>query len=160
MKKILVLLCLSGCFLSAQSYAFQTIFIVRHAEKVDESRDPQLSLKGKKRAIELAQHLRDAGIERIYATEFQRTQLTAMPLAELNKIAPQLYSSKELEKFVANLKNASGNSLVVGHSNTVPDLLKALGMVDVKPIADDEFDRLVIVNLANKLEPSFTIMRY
>ena len=63
--------------------AESVIFLARHAEKTDESHDPQLSGTGRQRAAELAQLLRDAGIEHIHSTDFNRTKDTAAPLADL-----------------------------------------------------------------------------
>ena len=59
-----------------------TIIVVRHAEKVDDSRDPALSEAGAKRAEALAEMLEHAGLDAVYASQYQRTRLTAMPAAE------------------------------------------------------------------------------
>lgn len=160
MKKILAAFFVLSTLWSVQALAFQNIYLVRHAEKVDESRDAALSEQGLKRARALASLLRDAQIKSIYVSEFQRTQKTAEPLAQLRQITAQVLPAKELEKWVALIKVQSDNALVVGHSNTVPGILKALGMSDVKPIADDEFDRLVIVHLHEDAAPSFSVLRY
>lgn len=160
MKKILASFFVLSLLWSVPALAFQDIFLVRHAEKVDESRDPALSHKGQRRALDLALHLRDAQIKNITTSEFQRTQKTAEPLAQLLQITAQVLPAKELEKWVAMIKTQQANALVVGHSNTVPDILKALGMSDVKPIADDEYDRLVIVHLHKDVAPSFSVLRY
>ena len=162
MKKIIVqfLLLVSIFALSSSAFAFQTIYIVRHAEKVDESRDPELSLKGQKRAVDLALLLRDAQVKRIFVTEFKRTLSTAQKLAEQNQITTQVIPGKEIDKLIAALQAESDNALVVGHSNTVPAILKALGMADVKNVEDHEYDRLVIVHLSKTSAPVFDILRY
>lgn len=147
------------CQLSATAWS-QTIFIVRHGEKVDESRDPLLSLKGKQRALNLAMHLRDADIKRVYATEFQRTQMTAAPLAEARQIALTPYAAKESASLGKTLLNTEANTLVVGHSNTLLDILKGMGITDVKPVADDEYDRLIVVTLNKNASPSYIFLRY
>ncbi len=157
MKKWLLL---SLWLFATQASAFQTLYIVRHAEKVDDSKDPVLSLQGKKRALDLASHLRDAGVQSIFVTEYQRTQKTAEPLAELLNVKPTV-SEKDLTRFAAQLlaDKSSDTALIVGHSNTVPDLVKALG-ADVKwQIADQEFDRLVVVTLT-KAGPIVSMLRY
>jgi phosphohistidine phosphatase SixA len=157
MKKYLLL---GLWLLAAEAYAFQTLFIVRHAEKVDDSKDPALSLKGRSRALDLAAHLKDAGIRSIYVTEYKRTQKTAEPLAEVLGIKPEM-TDKDLTKFAAKLlaDKSSDAALVVGHSNTVPDMVKALGVLVNWTIADTEYDRLIIVSLA-KPAPVVTILRY
>jgi len=128
--------------------------------KVDESRDPKLSLKGKQRAINLAMYLRDADIRQVYVTEFHRTQMTAAPLADARQLSLTPYAEKESASFGKILLSAEANTLVVGHSNTLTDILKGMGITDVKPVADDEFDRLIIVMLKKNGSPSYTLLRY
>lgn len=160
MKRLLkALLLVIACQISALAWS-QTIFIVRHGEKVDESRDPSLSLKGKQRALNLAMHLRDAEITRVYVTEFQRTQMTAAPFAEARQLVLTPYAAKESASFGKTLLNTEANTLVVGHSNTVLDILKGLGITDVKAIADDEYDRLIVVHLNKNNTPTYTVLRY
>ena len=153
------LLLILVCQISVSAWS-QTIFIVRHGEKVDESRDPSLSLKGKQRAANLAMILRDAEIKKVYVTEFQRTQMTATPLAETRQIALTPYAAKESLNFGKSLLTAEVNTLVVGHSNTLLDILKGLGINDVKPVADDEYDRLFVVTLNKNASASYTLLRY
>lgn len=160
MKKIIAILSLSLSILSSPAWAFQTIVVVRHAEKVDESRDPLLSTQGQKRALDLSRVLRDANIEQVYVTEFQRTQATAKPLADLRQLPLTPYSAKESLALGAQLREAKKNTLVVGHSNTINTVLKGLGIDNMAPVADDEFDRLVIVTLSNERVPSATVLRY
>lgn len=138
----------------------QTIFIVRHAEKVDESRDPELSAKGQQRAINLAHVLRDAAVDAIFVTEFQRTQWTAKPLAQARQLPLQNYAAKESQALGKQLLIADRNTLVVGHSNTLLEILKGMGITDAKAIADDEYDRLLIVNLQKSAKPSLLQLRY
>jgi phosphohistidine phosphatase SixA len=157
MKKFILL---GLWLLSAQAQAFQTLFIVRHAEKQDDSKDPALNLTGKRRALNLATHLQDAGIRAIFVTEYQRTQKTAEPLADLLGLK-SITAEKDLTKFAAQLlaDKSSDAALIVGHSNTVPDLVKALGVPVKWSIADTEYDRLVIVTLT-KPTPVVSILRY
>lgn len=140
--------------------AASTIFIVRHAEKVDESRDPLLSARGTQRAQSLAQHLRDAGIRKIFVTEFQRTALTARPLAELTQVALTPYAAKDSAKLATLLTSGAENALVVGHSNTVANIAAALGVKEVKAVADDEYDRLIVIHLNDGVAPVMTVLRY
>jgi broad specificity phosphatase PhoE len=138
----------------------QTIYLVRHGEKVDESRDPALSLQGQRRAVDLALHLRDAEIKKIYVSEFQRTQKTAEVLATQVKVTAQVIPAKEIEKLVTILKSETENVLIVAHSNTLPDILKALGAVNVAPVADNEYDRLVVLQMKKDATPSMLVLRY
>lgn len=146
--------------LSAQAWSFQTIFMVRHGEKVDESRDPELSAQGKQRALNLANILRDAEVKHIYVTEFQRTQMTALPLAQNAQLSLRQYAAKESRALGKQLASMDVNTLVVGHSNTLLDILLGLGISNAKAVADDEYDRLIVVHLNKNAAPTYTVLRY
>ena len=128
-----------------------TIFLVRHAERADAGMkaapgaDPNLSEIGHARAQALAQTLKDARITAIFVTEYKRTQDTAAPLAKALGLTPTAITSKDLPGLTAKLKGAAGNVLVVGHSNSVPEVIKSLGVTTTVTIGDAEFDHLFIV---------------
>jgi phosphohistidine phosphatase SixA len=139
--------------LSTNAFAQGTIFLVRHAERADTSpeapatmaADPSLSDAGRVRAASLAAILKDAGISAIFVTEFKRTQETAAPLAKALGITPTAIASKDAAGLIARLKQIDGTALVVGHSNTVPDVVKALGVTGPVSIGDADFDNLFIL---------------
>ena len=127
--------------------AQSTIFIVRHAEKSDGTKDPDLSPAGRTRAEALARVLKDANITAIYATEFRRTQETAAPLARALGIEVTVVPAAATADLATKLKTASGNALLVGHSNTIPDLIKALGIATPLTLTEADYDNLFIVVL-------------
>lgn len=151
MKTMATLLCF--LFLSLAASAQGTIFLVRHAERADTvpgaspsmGADPSLSEVGHARATSLAVMLKDAGITAIFVTEFKRTQETAAPLAKALGIAPTTIASKDTGALLARLRQTTGHALVVGHSNTVPDIVKALGVTTPVVIGDSDFDNLLLV---------------
>ena len=132
--------------LSAQSL----VFVVRHAERADAGMtaaagaDPDLSEAGRARAESLATALKDARITAIYVTEFKRTRQTAEPIAKMLRLEPTVVPSKDANGLIERLKSSSGNVLVIGHSNTVPAVLKALTGETVT-IGETEFDNLFVV---------------
>jgi 2,3-bisphosphoglycerate-dependent phosphoglycerate mutase len=130
--------------------AQSTIFIVRHAEKADATKDPDLSEAGRARAEALAKTLRDANITAIYATEFKRTQQTAAPLAKALGITMTTLPAKDSVALIAKLRASNGNALLVGHSDTISNLMKALGISDPTNIAENDYDNLFTVVLAEK----------
>jgi phosphohistidine phosphatase SixA len=158
--------------LAASASAQQTIFVVRHAERADAApspgtaamtsapADPPLSAAGRERAARLAVMLRSAGIRRIFSTEFLRTRQTAAPAAEALRLEVVQVPSKDLEGLLAQVRLAKGNALIVGHSNTVPGLLKRLGIKDDIAIADDEYDNLFVVVRPESGEPTLVRLRY
>ena len=125
------------------------VWLVRHAEKVDDSRDPELSEAGHARAALLADLLRDEGIQRIHSTDYLRTRHTAAPLAEALGVEVELYDPRDLEGFAEELRGMGGVHLVVGHSNTTPGMVEALGGDPVSPIDEAEYDRLYRVWLGD-----------
>jgi phosphohistidine phosphatase SixA len=159
MKNWIFILC---CLLANEVYAFQTIYLVRHAEKQSGGSDPQLSLQGQRRALDLAMHLRDASIQAIFVSEYQRTQKTAQPLADLLKIKPTVIPGKDLSQLITLLQadTSNGAVLVVGHSNTVPEIVQALGVPVTLTLAEDEYDLLVNIALPKSAPAVISILRY
>lgn len=121
------------------------LYLVRHAEKVDDSRDPELSPAGGVRALELARVLRDARISRVWSTDFLRTRHTAEPAASAAGLKVELYDPRDPVGFADQLRHLPGIHLVVGHSNTTPALVTALGGEAGPPIPDSEYDRLYLL---------------
>lgn len=149
---------------AAVSTGTTTIVIARHAEKsTDDPRDPSLSAAGLDRAKALRDVLKDAGISTIYVTNLKRTRQTAQPLADLRGITmserPATTAAADLARDV--LSYATGKSvLIVGHSNTVPQIVQALSGIVVPPIGDDEYDHLFIVVLSPGQAPRLYNTRF
>lgn len=148
----------------AAARAQPAVFLVRHAERADAGMmaaagaDPDLSPAGRVRAETLAAMLKDARITQIYVTEYKRTRQTAEPLAKLLGLEPTVTASKDTPGLAARLKTVAGNVLVVGHSDSVPAVVKALGVEEVITIGDSEYDNLLVVMLGPK--PSLLRLRY
>jgi len=136
-------------------------FLVRHAEKNLQGSDPELSAAGQQRARELSDLLADAGIERIHSTDFFRTRDTVAPLAMQRSIGIELYDPSRPDELVRKLKKAGGRQLIVGHSNTVPDLVERLGG-DGGPEIDEpqEYDRLYLLTVDGNGFASTVLLRY
>ena len=152
-KNILYLLPLILCSCGSVKY-----YIVRHAEKETASpgttmstpNDPPLSAAGRVRAIELREALRTKGITYIFSTNTIRTVSTAQPLNELRgSTSIELYNTRDsLDFLIQKLKGIQkGNSLIVGHSNTVDDIVNKLCGETKIPgdLPDSEYDNLYIV---------------
>ena len=127
------------------------VHLVRHAEKTTDTPDPGLTPDGVARAEALADRLQGAGITAVWSTDYARTRETAAPLAVRLGLEVQLYDPRDLPGFAAQLKAAPDERvLVVGHSNTTPDLVSALGGEPGSPIDEaSEYDRLYIVSLVD-----------
>ncbi len=137
----------------AQSPA-RTVYVVRHAEKADDSRDPQLSERVHRRAEALAEALRDAGVSAVFVTQFVRTNATAAPTARAAGVEPVvLAASRSVAEHAAEIAAAvrarpAGEAvLVVGHSNTVPAIVAALGGPTMPEICEDEYANLFVLTV-------------
>jgi broad specificity phosphatase PhoE len=136
-----------------------TVILVRHAEKALEGgSDPALSEAGQARARALAAELADDSVAAVLVTRFVRTQQTAAPLG----IAPRLVAiDGGVEAHAAAVRDAvlahGGHKvLIVGHSNTVPALVAALGGPADLAIADTEYANLFTVVMEEGKPPVFT----
>jgi broad specificity phosphatase PhoE len=133
--------------LQAQSVEDATVvYVVRHAERADGTEDSELSAAGEERAQLLAGLLRDARVTHIHTTDFRRTRATAAPIAEAVRLTPTLYDD-DLGALAARVRAQPGRHLVVGHSNTIPVIVRALAGEPGGLIAQDEYDRLYILTL-------------
>lgn len=138
-----------------ESQATTTIIFVRHAEKaLDGSDDPSLSPAGQRRAAELTRQMVDAdvvaGVDALYATEYRRTRETIEPLAKMLELDINEYDSGDTEQVLETiLKRHKGKIiLVVGHSDTIPQLIANLGASkSVPPIADEEHDNIYLISI-------------
>ena len=127
--------------------AQRAVILVRHAERLDPATDSGLSKAGEERAIRLSQRLRETGIKAIYTTQFQRTRQTAEFVARVVKVQPTVIPSTEQARLIDTLRTQHANDvvLVVGHSNSIPEIMRALGVTELITIADDQFDDLFIL---------------
>lgn len=147
-------LALSVLFLSCKTTSF---YVVRHAEKEAAaagdmtSTDVPLSAEGQQRAQALKDLLQDKGIRTIYATPTNRTTATARPLSGATGAAIQLYDSKD-PLFIKQLVRHRGTPiLVVGHSNTVDDIVNTLtGKSLLQDLPDNQYGDLFIVRMKGK----------
>ena len=151
-----------------------TVFLTRHAEREDEPRqDPPLKKEGIARSQELARLLSNAGIKAIFTSQFTRTKQTAEPLATklgitatpfTLKISPsnprQIAAESTTEVTNKILERAGESVLVVGHSNSIPDVIKMLGGDVVPTIDERKFDDLFIVTVYAKGKARVVQLKY
>lgn len=126
-----------------------TYYLVRHAEKELSGDDPVLSAAGYARAEALASTLSGVEFDGVFSTDTRRTRDTAAPTLADTNLALQLYDGRALDVFAKEMLKLDGNYLIVGHSNTTPQLAEALGGEGGDPIVEaDEYDRLYVLTRA------------
>lgn len=150
MRSRLIAGLLLAAALFAPAFAFAgatTVYVTRHGEK-GEGKDPDLTVQGQARARMIATLLGKAGIGQVFSTATKRTWQTAKPTAALAAVEVQTYDPAKPQTVIDKIKASTAPTLLVGHSNTVPELVKLLGGATVPPIGDEEFDRLYQVSIA------------
>ena len=156
---LVVVLVLAGGLLG---HAQEAIYVVRHAERADQSADSALSTQGLNRADRLRDALRDAGVTQIFTSELRRTIATAAPLAAVRHLTPQQIPAADAATLAARIAAAGPRDrvLVVGHSNTVPALLRTLQVDASIVIGDDDYDNLFIVVPQKEGRPVLLRLKY
>lgn len=121
---LLILACLVASPALAQD---PPIYVTRHYDTPAGERDPDLLAQGKARAQALARWFKGKKLKAIYVSDFKRTRQTAAPLATERGIVPEVYDPRDTPAVVARARAARAPILIVGHSNTVPDIVQQLG---------------------------------
>lgn len=133
-----------------------TYYVVRHAEKAaagpNMTSDVPLSEEGQKRAEQVRSRLKNAKIDEIFSTNTIRTKTTAQPTADLFKKDVQIYGPRPDSTFIQLVKSKRKNILIVGHSNTVDDIVNGLYGEKKVPgdLNDSEYNKLYIIRVKGK----------
>lgn len=117
-----------------------TLYIARHAEKQEGDLDPALTKEGYRRALGLGQMLRHAEIEVVYSTYYRRSMGTALPVARAFNLPIEFYKADEYEALLDKVHEQNHNALIIGHSNTVSELVAHAGGASVELSEDDYGD--------------------
>jgi broad specificity phosphatase PhoE len=153
-------------------YAFSgvsttTVVVVRHAEKaLGTIDDPPLSPEGEQRSERLALIFGDATgaghLDAIYVTNTRRTQQTAAPLAARLHLVPVVQQAADVLGTASRLlkEHRGGAVLVVGHSNTLPELVRELSGKLIEPIPDDDYGEIYVVSVPRFGKASLVRMKY
>ncbi len=126
-----------------------SIYLVRHAEKQVSKDDPKLSQCGELRAKQLATILEHTAIKQVYSTPYRRTMATAAPFSQQQQLAIKQYSPAKLEQFAQQLLQQKANTLVVGHSNTTPQLAALLSEIAVEDITEKQYRNLYQIQVSD-----------
>ncbi|MEL6925165.1 MAG: phosphoglycerate mutase family protein [Bacteroidota bacterium] len=138
------------------------IYLVRHAEKKKDGKDPELTSVGQQRATRLLKILQNTAIDAVYSTKYLRTIQTAEPLAQLKQVPVLDYNPRELATFAERLKQMKGKRVLVsGHSNTTPSLVNLLiGNEVYKQIDESDYDNFYVVSLMDGQPSQHVKLRY
>jgi broad specificity phosphatase PhoE len=140
--KIATLLLCYLCFSLIGRAKEQTWYFVRHFEKMS-GKNPGLSKQGMQRALKLAHYFTHTPLTRVFSSDYQRTKETSQAVAQAQGLKVKLYHPAQLADLAQQLKLIS-NVLVVGHSNTTPELITLMGG-KATPIAESDYGQLFMV---------------
>lgn len=145
----------------------QTVILVRHAEKADQSADPDLSEAGLRRAGELAVAVSGADLTHVLVTPLKRTFQTGNLAAQAHALTPEVIdfeggTQAHIERVAARVRALPLDAvvLVVGHSNTVPLIARALGETGPGEMQDCEYDRLTVIHVEADGDSPAVVGRY
>jgi broad specificity phosphatase PhoE len=121
-------------------------FVVRHLNTPEGEQDPDLTEEGRQAAELLARRLTPERPAAIYVSTYKRTQQTAAPLAARLGLTPIVYDPADTPALIARVRAGPTPALIVGHSNTVPDIIEQLGGPRPEPLAHGDFGDLWVVS--------------
>ena len=132
-----------------------TVIVIRHAEKATVSEpDPPLSAAGEARAELLARMFGDTPgpgrLDAIYISSALRNRMTAAPLAGRLGITPVVAPTEDPKGLARRVlrENSGKRVMVIGHVNTVPDIVAALSdRRDIPPLDEKDFGIMYIVTV-------------
>ena len=137
-----------------------SIYLVRHAEK-EKGVNPGLTTAGQARAEALKDRFTGKGIAYVYSSEYRRTLDTLRPFADAAKINIDVYDPRDLAGLADVIRARPGDHLVVGHSNTTPQLAAILCECETEPMPETEYDRMYEIRLgANGEAVETNVLRY
>ena len=146
MRKFIVTVSAAVAALSigSKALAADPVYVIRHLQKA-EGADPPLTSEGAANAQALARLLATHNVKAVFATPTLRAQQTGAALAAQLGIPVSFYDPRDPAALTAALGKIDGAALVVGHSNTVPDIVASLGGARPAPLGDQDFGMIFVV---------------
>jgi phosphohistidine phosphatase SixA len=147
---VMLLLAVTGCVVADEPRAQPHIYVMRHLHTPAGASDPDLTQEGRRYAALLDDWFRRDPPNVIYSSTARRAQQTVERLARRLKLTPRLYDPGDTPGLVAALLKERGTILVVGHSNTVPDIVAALGGQRPAPLVHEDFADIWHISGSNR----------
>lgn len=141
-RLLLILVALAGALAGSTALAADpdpARYVMRHLNTPAGERDPDLTPEGKAAAEALVGWFEGKPLTAIYVSDYKRTRQTAAPLAAARGLAVRTYDPADTPALIAALEAEPGPLLVVGHSNTVPDIVEQLGGTRPGPLVHEDF---------------------
>lgn len=136
---LLLILGLGACAYIAPLQPPTTIYVMRHLNTPEGVQDPDLTQEGQAAAERLATWFTDAPPVTIFVSDTKRARQTAAPLAERLGLQPIVYDPRNTDDLLLEVMKSATPVLIVGHSNTVPDIVEKLSKARPAPLAHEDF---------------------
>jgi len=149
---------LAGCMLPVPPQPGPEFYVMRHLHTAPGSPDPGLAAEGRRQAQLLADRLAADPPAVIYVTATRRSRETAAPIAARLQLEPRVYDPRDTAGLVSELMKDPNPALIVGHSNTVPDIVAALGGRRPAPIPETEFGTIYRVSGPNRIVTTMKVV--
>jgi broad specificity phosphatase PhoE len=157
---IVMLAALAGCTSARQASAPPHIYVMRHLNTPAGVPDPDLTAEGQRAAVELIAWFRTRSKPAvIYVSSTKRAQQTAAPLAQSLGLTPKIYNPSDTAGLIAAVAGETGNVLVVGHSNTVPEIIGLLGGQRPAALVHEDFGDIWLLSGSPRQTERFKIAR-
>ena len=131
-----------------QATPVKRVYVMRHLQKATGD-DPPLTEEGSILAEMVAGMLGNFGIKAVFATPTRRATQTGQPLARFAGVPVTPYDPRDIPRLAAAVGRVQGNVLVVGHSNTVPDLVAAFGGTRPEPLTEADYGTIYQVTVGS-----------
>jgi phosphohistidine phosphatase SixA len=151
-----LLAALAGCATTTPP-AEPVYFVMRHLHTPAGEHDPDLTAEGLSQARLLADWFGVEALAAIYVSSYKRSQRTATPLAAKLGLTPVVYDPADTPGLLARVRQGPFPVLIVGHSNTVPDIIEQLGGERPGPLVHEDFGD--IWRLAGGMTQRFRLAR-
>ena len=143
---LLITCCFSANAIAIDSHSHYKLYLIRHAEKqLDGSKDPVLTAVGQHRSEQLAKWFQNKNIDDVWSSNYHRTRDTVEPLLTESGLELSLYNPGDQSVLVKKLLDRQHNALIVGHSNTIPELARLLCECSITAMDESEHNRLIVV---------------
>lgn len=150
MKKIILFILFINFQLANSQNLVTEYYLIRHSEKVDASKNPDLSEIGLKRAESWNKILQDVKFDAVFSTDFKRTMQTANPIAHRLNLEIKMYNPNTLDLTEFKKETLGKKVLIVGHSNSTPEFVnKLINQKVYSQIDDTVFGNLYLVTIIN-----------
>lgn len=158
MKSIFLFLLLIVFQFSISQSETTTIYLIRHAEKADSTKNPELSDEGLKRAVRWTKYFEKKNIDYFYTTLTRRTQMTCSTIATSKQKDMIFYDASKFSLKEIIEKHHGKTILIVGHSNTIPSQINTFLEKEIYPqIDENQFGNLYTISISgDKIEHKLT----